>query len=1184
MRFFAFRRVWALLLSLALLCSLVTPVSAAEDDTGTEKPPAEEVDKTPNPIQLDRSSATMHVDDVLELRVTTSGTNQNVFPFAKGSEIRWTTSNPSVATVSPRTSVLENGKLEPCTVTALSVGEVTVTANCYFDGQFIAPALNCNITVEPTPVRLDQTSKHLRVGESFDLTATVNVPSNANRLLEWFVEAVPEGCVRLENSQSQDNTVQTVKAVATGTATVIARLAGNPREQAFCSIVVDAPDTTRVTAVQITNTKGQYIDVGKTMELKADVFPGTAFDKGVFWTSSDTSVATVDSSGVVKGIKPGKATITVTTDDGGFKDTYDLEVSGILLGKHSLSLFINHSETLAYEVFGNAKGISPTWTAVNPSIADPRSASVGRITGHFEGSTTITVTAGKYTDTCEVTVTEDLADAIYVSTGSASTYEFSDLAGTLNQRCRSKTDASLSNIYNLDLSTSQGNLYYGFVSPGSPGHGVGGSERYYYSPTGSQNDIDEITFVPKVDFSGTAEISYTGVSTTGETFTGLIFIDVNNSGDVSYSTVQDEPVSFNAQDFASVCMAKTGRSLRYLTFDLPAESRGTLYYQYSPSQFSPKVSSATKYYPNSSPSLSLITFVPAPSFVGTVDITYHYIDSSGLSSSGSVRITVYSPSGSSGSGETDFYTGVNQRLTLTNTPFNDACRRTVGGTLSYVRFDSLPSSSAGILYYNYSNSSSSRVSTSTRYYRTSTPRLSNISFVPASGYRGTVSIPYTGVNTAGNSFSGVLTITVGTGYGTGRTIYYSTTTNGVIYFDSADFNAACRGITGNTLNYVRFTQPGSSRGTLYYRYDDSSKKTSVGSGTNYYRSNSSRLISDVAYVAPSKAGTYTVSYTGWNSGGESFTGRIEISVTASDPLPSTSVIRYSGCSLPIAFRSTDFQALCQSTLGNALSYIQLNNLPSFGKLYLNYVSPSQPGTLVTAGTNYYPSTNPSISQITYVPQADYQGTVTLSYTAVDSTGRKGTNTIEINLSNANCTSSFSDMAGWDWVLPAVEYLRDGGITNGYGNGQFGPARPISRGEFTLMVCRAFGFSTTGSSSGFPDVPDSSVYAGAISTARNLGIVQGNNGLFQPYGAVTRQAAMTMVCRAMAADGRNLPSAPITVLNGASDGYQVAPYARASVAALMDMGAVRVNNNGQLNPTIAITRADMAILLHRILTR
>ena len=78
--------------------------------------------------------------------------------------------------------------------------------------------------------------------------------------------------------------------------------------------------------------------------------------------------------------------------------------------------------------------------------------------------------------------------------------------------------------------------------------------------------------------------------------------------------------------------------------------------------------------------------------------------------------------------------------------------------------------------------------------------------------------------------------------------------------------------------------------------------------------------------------------------------------------------------------------------------------------------------------------------------------------------------------------------------------------------------------------------------------------------------------------------MTMVCRAMAADGRNLPSAPITVLNGASDGYQVAPYARASVAALMDMGAVRVNNNGQLNPTIAITRADMAILLHRILTR
>ena len=1173
------RRVWALLLALVLLCSSVLPASAADDEE--VDPPA----PTSNTVVLDHDDTTMRVGQTLDLniRVTNTPAVTTAFPYASGSRIYWTSGEETVASVSTRETAPSTvgGPMPACTITAHQTGRTVISANLYVGSNRIA-TLTCNILVEGSPVTMKPESAYLRVGDTIDLTATVNLPSTADRALEWTFEASPADCIALE--ATRDNAVYTVRAVKAGTAIVVARLRGDPREQAFCSIVVDAPDTTRVSAVEITNTVGQYIDVGKTMELKADVFPSTAFDKGVFWTSSNASVATVDSAGVVRGLKPGKATITVTTDDGGFKDTYDLEVSGILLGKHSLSLYLNRSETLEYELFGDAKGISPAWTSLNPSIADPRSNSVGRITGHFEGSTTITVTAGKYTDTCTVTVSEDLADAINVSTGSASTYSFSDLAATLNQRSRSKTGAALSNIYNLSVPTSQGNLYYGFVSPGSPGHGVGGSERYYYQPSGTQNDLSEITFVPKVDFSGTAEISYTGVNTSGETFTGVIYVDVNSSGDVSYSTVQDEPVTFNAQDFASVCMARTGRSLRYLTFDLPAESRGTLYYQYSAAQYSPKVLSSTRYYPNSNPSLNLVTFKPAAGFVGTVDIPYHCVDSSGLTSSGVVRITVYSPNGSSGSSDADFYTGVNQRLTLSNGPFSDACRSAVGGTLSYIRFDSLPSSSAGILYYNYTSSSSSRVSTSTRYYRTSSPRISSISFVPARDYRGTVSIPYTGVNTAGDSFSGTLTITVGTGTGTGRTIYYTTSTNGVVYLDPADFNTACRNITGNTLNYVRFTQPAANRGTLYYRYDDASRRASVSSSTSYYRSSGSRLISDVAYAAPGSAGTYTLSYTGWNSGGESYTGSIVVTVTSSSPLPSTTTIRYTGCSTPIALRGTDFQSLCQSTLGNPLSYIQFNILPTYGRLYLGYTSPSQPGNPVSAGTRYYPSGSPSISQISYVPQADYQGTVSISYTAYDTAGHSQNNTIEIQLSNANAASSFTDMAGWDWAVPAVEFLRASGITNGYSNGQFGPGRPISRGEFTLMICRAFGFSTTGSGSGFPDVPANSVYAGSIATARNLGIVQGSNGLFQPYGAITRQAAMTMVCRAMVAAGKSLPAGSAAALNNCTDGHLVSAYARSSVAALMDIGAVRANSSGQLNPTIAITRADMAILLHRILTR
>ena len=134
-----------------------------------------------------------------------------------------------------------------------------------------------------------------------------------------------------------------------------------------------------------------------------------------------------------------------------------------------------------------------------------------------------------------------------------------------------------------------------------------------------------------------------------------------------------------------------------------------------------------------------------------------------------------------------------------------------------------------------------------------------------------------------------------------------------------------------------------------------------------------------------------------------------------------------------------------------------------------------------------------------------------------------------------------------------------------------------------MICRAFRFPTSGSS-GFPDVPANSVYAGAVATARNLGIVQGNNGRFQPDQPITRQSAMTMICRAIEAAGQTLPAADTALLSSYADGSQVSVFARPSVAALVQMGAVRGNSSSRLNPGAAISRAEMAVILHRVLTR
>lgn len=69
------------------------------------------------------------------------------------------------------------------------------------------------------------------------------------------------------------------------------------------------------------------IAIGATEALTATVAPSNATNQNVAYTSSDEDVATVSDAGVVTGVSAGTATITVTTDDGGFTDTCEVTVS-----------------------------------------------------------------------------------------------------------------------------------------------------------------------------------------------------------------------------------------------------------------------------------------------------------------------------------------------------------------------------------------------------------------------------------------------------------------------------------------------------------------------------------------------------------------------------------------------------------------------------------------------------------------------------------------------------------------------------------------------------------------------------------------------------------------------------------------------------------------------------------------
>ena len=71
----------------------------------------------------------------------------------------------------------------------------------------------------------------------------------------------------------------------------------------------DGDETVAVTEVKITSTVKE-VTAGETITLEATVSPENATDKTVTWTSADTAIATVDSTGKVTGVAAGTATIT----------------------------------------------------------------------------------------------------------------------------------------------------------------------------------------------------------------------------------------------------------------------------------------------------------------------------------------------------------------------------------------------------------------------------------------------------------------------------------------------------------------------------------------------------------------------------------------------------------------------------------------------------------------------------------------------------------------------------------------------------------------------------------------------------------------------------------------------------------------------------------------------------------
>lgn len=200
--------------------------------------------------------------------------------------VTWESSDPSVATVDA------DGK-----VTGVAIGTATITATC---GEVSG---SCQVTVTPavaTGIELSTTELSLTLYGTGKITATVKPDHTTDKTVKW--ESDNSAVVSVTSDGS-------LRAISLGTATVTATCGD---VSAFCRVTVNAPVAS---SIQL-NVEEMTIPVGvKDRGLTATILPEDSGERHVQWTSSNRSVATIATTGMITAINEGETIITAVCGD-----------------------------------------------------------------------------------------------------------------------------------------------------------------------------------------------------------------------------------------------------------------------------------------------------------------------------------------------------------------------------------------------------------------------------------------------------------------------------------------------------------------------------------------------------------------------------------------------------------------------------------------------------------------------------------------------------------------------------------------------------------------------------------------------------------------------------------------------------------------------------------------------------
>jgi hypothetical protein len=182
---------------------------------------------------------------------------------------------------------------------------------------------------------------------------------------------------------------------------------------------------------------------------------------------------------------------------------------------------------------------------------------------------------------------------------------------------------------------------------------------------------------------------------------------------------------------------------------------------------------------------------------------------------------------------------------------------------------------------------------------------------------------------------------------------------------------------------------------------------------------------------------------------------------------------------------------------------------------------------------------------------------------------------------------FSDVAKQTWYEDAIDFIAARDIASGTGNNQFSPDAPLTRGQFVVMLLKAYQVddpvpSTLMTQENFSDA-GASYYTKDLLIAKYLGIVSGvGANRFEPERFITRQEIFVMLSNALEV----LDALPETMntsikVEAFKDAAMIADWAMEASDRMVRSGIVH-GINGELRPEALTTRGQMAQLLKNLL--